>query len=184
MWFQNSVQLGTANMCSSGIYGRVTVDVFTAPPDQGGKRWISISDIHIRYSEKNGEYWATLPSRPYEAGGEKKWASIVYLFPEQKELYTKWQKQVVADYFAECQRQGVPPGSPGQKGSSGGGQSAPTTAAPVAAPAASVAAPAASPPAAGPPAAAPPIAAPAVADAPAPVATAGAPESIEEDIPF
>jgi len=187
MWFVNKVQLGTGPMCEKGIYARVTVDVFTAQPEQGGKRWISICDIHIRYSAAKSEYWAALPSRSYMAGGEKKWANVVYLFPEQRELYDRWQKQVIADYIAECSRQGVAPGSPGQKGSNGGGQSAPTTAAPAQAPAAA-AAPPAGPPAGAPaaaPAAAPVAAAPAnAAPAAAAPAAAGAPAEIEEDIPF
>jgi hypothetical protein len=170
MWFVNKIQLGTQPMCEKGIYARVTVDVFTAQPEAGGKRWISICDIHIRYSQQKSEYWAALPSRSYMAGGEKKWANVVYLFPEQRELYDRWQKQVVADYMAECQRQGVAPGSPGQKGSQGGGQSAPQSAAPAQAPAAA-------PAAAAPPAAAPPAAAP-------PAAPAGVPDGQEEDIPF
>ena len=184
MWFVNKIQLGSEKMCEKGIYGRVTIDVFTGQPQAGGKRWISISDIHIRYSTKNGEYWAALPSRSYQQGGETKYANVVYLFPEQRELYDKWQKQVIADYVAECSRQGVELGCPGPRnsGDGHGGQSAPATSRPAQAPP-SNAPPAAAAPPVGPPAATPPAvsAPPAVA---APAAESVPESSADEDIPF
>lgn len=176
MFFVNRVQIGSENMCKVGIFAKASVDVYTARPEQGGRRWVTINEITIRYSHKNQKYFPSLPSKEYTTRNGKQYQPIALLFPEAKNLWYKWQDEMIKDFLAECQRIGVQPGQPAPQGTykgsggqgrgQGGGNGGGSTPAPTPARAPAPSAPLAGTPSPAPaPAAAPPAPAPAPAQA-------------------
>jgi len=183
MHFEHEIEIGSQAMVAKGMFARAIINIWSAPPANGGVRVHATHDVIIRYTQQHQRWFPSMPSRQYEATNpqtqqkEMRRQQLVYMFPgqegSQKAAYKEWVDQLMTDYFEKCKSMGLQPGQhdpqfgqnrPDRTAAPAGAQPAPAQPAPAVPPA--PAAPGYAPPA---PAQAPPAPAqPAQAPQPSP----------------